>query len=418
MPAGFARSVRLGSPFVRIVARKCSIISGMVEVGLAFVCALVAWSATAALAARCHRNPSLHAWAWTGSALAVTIALSAAFPGALLDFSEVTFRIFQIGVGLLGPLLLGWGAVEYAIGSARARFGVRLVVTTLTIVPLVILILDRLRGRYDNGYPAASDHYDVIPMTALALVHGFALIAVLTCAIVVARDLRDRPRAARHRLSVVGLAGAAVLLEVLVSRFGLDILGQLLLVGAVACVWGTLTRAVSPPRDRNHGRRRGRRSAGSRAAREDDGFDDEEDEPFDTEEDDVRRKRRGADYDDPEPAPPPRPSRLRGIITIYTLAEGHGDAFDDCADEVVEEVARHEPDTLLFACHTVPSASSQRIVYAIYRDQLAYEEHEQQPHVLEFERRRAPHVVATNVIELALSGASAADNLAGMLMPR
>ncbi len=109
---------------------------------------------------------------------------------------------------------------------------------------------------------------------------------------------------------------------------------------------------------------------------------------------------------------------MRGVITIYALAEGRADDFDDVADLVVDEVARREPDTLLFACHTVPSAPLQRIVYAIYRDDLALEEHEQQPHVREFARRVAHSVTATNVIELSLAGASASDHLAAMLMPR
>ncbi|MFC7326401.1 putative quinol monooxygenase [Marinactinospora rubrisoli] len=408
----------------------------MVEVGLAFVVALVAWSATAALTARYYRHPRLHMAAWVASGIGVAIALSAAFPGALLDFSGVTFRIFQIGVGLFGPLLVGWGAVEYVMRAPRARFGARLVATTLSIVPLVVLSLDRLRGRYDNGYPPAGDHYDVIPMTLLAIVHIAVVVALVACAVVAARRMGERPRLSRHELVVLGLLAAAALLLILVSRFGLGILGQLVMVGALACLWVAASRAADPPRERRSRRRGGRRAGGPDADQDEDdrAWDDDYDDRHDPEEDDVRRKRRKADsgrsdyddyedqdgYDDygPGGGVSAKPSRLCGIITIYTLAEGHADAFDDCADEVVEEVSRHEPDTLLFACHTVPSAPSQRIVYAMYRDQLAYEEHQQQPHVIAFARRRAPHVVATNVIELSLSGASATENLAMMLMPR
>ncbi|MGV2384780.1 MAG UNVERIFIED_CONTAM: hypothetical protein LOD86_05860, partial [Thermobifida fusca] len=133
---------------------KCSIIVGMVEVGLAFVCALVAWSATASLGVRAYRYPDIATIAWAVSATATAIALSAAFPAALLDFSNATFRLLHIGIGLIGPLFLGWGAIEYTVESPRGRFGTRLVVTTLTIVPLVILTMDRLRGRYDTSYPA------------------------------------------------------------------------------------------------------------------------------------------------------------------------------------------------------------------------------------------------------------------------
>ncbi|TDQ54906.1 putative quinol monooxygenase [Actinorugispora endophytica] len=395
----------------------------MVEVGLAFVGALVAWIATAALSARAYRSPGFAAGIWVGSAAAVTVALSAAFPAALLDFSNVTFRIFHIGVGLLGPLLLAWGAVEYAVDSPRARFGVRLVVTTLTVVPLVVLVMDRLRGRYDTGYPALGDHYDVVPTGALTLVHVFVGAALLAAAITVARRMGDDPEGARRELSVLGLVALAALLEVVVSRLGLGSLGQLMLIGAVAALWGAVVWAAAPPRGRGGGRRRGRRRGGDHdddADPDHDDYDDydEDDDPVEKEEP-VRRRRRAADYDDePVTRSRSRSPKLHGIITIYTLADGHAAAFDECAEEVVDEVGRNEPDTLLFACHTVPRAPLQRIVYAIYRDQLAFEEHEQQPYVVDFARRRAVHVVATNVIELALSGASATDNLADMLMPR
>ncbi|MFC3998443.1 putative quinol monooxygenase [Nocardiopsis sediminis] len=393
----------------------------MVEVGLAFVCALVAWSAAAALIARSYRSPRLHTAAWVASGVSMAIALSAAFPGALLDFSSLTFRVFQIGIGLLGPLLLAWGVVEYAVESPRVRFGTRLVVTTLTIVPLVVLSMDRLRGQFDGGYPPMADHYDIIPRGALMLVHVFAAVAVVGGAILVWTSLRDRPRIAGHRLSVIGLIGLAILLEIVASRFGLGSFGQVMLLGAVASLWGAFTRSQNPPQERSGRRRGGRRRSGDGTVGHDDDSEAEDNvwgrrrkaDDYDDYDDD------GYDYDDEPAAPAPRvASRLRGIITIYTLYDGRGDTFDDLADDVVDEVSRREPDTLLFACHTVPSAPQQRIVYAIYRDELAHEEHEQQPHVVEFVRRSANCVVATNVIELALSGASAADNLPGMLMPR
>src|SRR5690606_27537191 len=408
---------------------KCSIIVGMVEVGLAFVCALVAWSATASLGVRAYRYPDIATIAWAVSATATAIALSAAFPAALLDFSNATFRLLHIGIGLIGPLFLGWGAIEYTMESPRGRFGTRLVVTTLTIVPLVILTMDRLRGRYDTSYPAAADHYDVIPMFVLTLVHLFVLVALITGAALAGVRLSRDPERGQRELGVVGLIALAALLEILVSRFGLGILGQLMMLGAVSALWAAVHRASAPAR------RGGRRRV--RDHDEDDFFDDEIDDE-DEEEEPVRRRRRRADYDeddetpargrrrrseyddyeeDGEPAPRSQVSRLQGIITIYTLREGHEDLFDACVADVVDEVARQEPDTLLYACHTVASSPQQRIVYAIYRDRLAYEEHEQQPHVIDFARRSARYVVATNVIELSLSGAVAGERLLDMLMP-
>jgi quinol monooxygenase YgiN len=50
--------------------------------------------------------------------------------------------------------------------------------------------------------------------------------------------------------------------------------------------------------------------------------------------------------------------------------------------------------------HSVPNADMQRIFYEVYRDRMAYEDHQRQPHVRRFEEDRAPYVLATNVIEL------------------
>ncbi|MFW5415909.1 hypothetical protein J0910_04705 [Nocardiopsis sp. CNT-189] len=401
----------------------------MVEVALAFVCALVAWSAAAALIARALREPRTYAKVLAGSAGSVAVALSAAFIGALLDFSGPTFRLLQIGAGLLGPLLAAWGAAEYAVASARARFGLRLGVAVLSVVPVVVLALDPVRGNFDKDYPAMSDHYDLIPGIALGAVHVFSVGLLLACAVLAVRA--EGRRTANHRLSVVGLIALAVLLEITVTRLGLGMLGQVLMAGALGALWTGFLRAQNPPEE-PRGRRRGRRRSGAPRSGGDD-LDEHDREDPDEGDDEVwgRRRKRTEDdhYDDDgygdgydggydEPPAPRAPSRLRGVITIYTLAEGGADGFDDCADLVVDEVARREPDTLLFACHTVPSAPLQRIVYAIYRDELALEEHEQQPHVREFSRRSGQFVTATNVIELALSGASATDNLADMLMPR
>ncbi|MDA2810761.1 antibiotic biosynthesis monooxygenase [Nocardiopsis sp. RSe5-2] len=402
----------------------------MVEVGLAFVCALVAWSVTAALIARGQRDGGTYAKVLAGSAVALAVALSAAFPGALLGFSGLTFRVWQIGAGLFGPLLAAWGALEYAVASPRVRFGVRLVVTTLAVVPLVVLALDPVRSDFGGGYPPQGEHYDVIPGIALAAVHVFAVLALAGAA---AAALRGR--APGHRASVAGLLALAVLLEIAVARLGLGIFGQVLMLGALGALWAAFMRAQNPPEE-PQGRRRGGRRRGGRGRRGDGEWDDDGD---DGEDEAVFGRRRKAepeddygydddrdDYGDPyggarggrAPAGGGRPSRMRGVITIYALAEGRADDFDDVADLVVDEVARREPDTLLFACHTVPSAPLQRIVYAIYRDDLAMEEHEQQPHVREFARRTAHCVTATNVIELALEGAAASDHLAAMLMPR
>ncbi|RKS06084.1 hypothetical protein DFP74_1707 [Nocardiopsis sp. Huas11] len=388
----------------------------MVTVGLAFVSALVGWSATAALAAYAQRRPGVAAVAWLVAALGMTVGLSAAVVGAMFDFGDLTFRLLQIGVSLIGPLYLGWGALEYAVRSFQGRFTSRLFVTAFTIVPLVVLSVDRLSGRFGAAYPGLADHYDLIPRV---LVNGAQTAAVVFLAVALVAAARRRGGDRVADLSVLGLVALSLVLAVTVGRLGLGPGGPVLMLGAVAALWGACALAARPRREDDYD-----------DYDDFDGYDDYDDDydyddaeagPAASMEEPVRRKRRNADtYADHQGGAPVReaaPQRGRGVITIYTLAEGQGSGFDQLANAVVAHVAEHEPDTLMFACHTVPSAPLQRIVYAMYRDELAREEHERQPHVVEFARRGAAFVVATNVIELSLSGAAASDGLAAMLLP-
>ncbi|WP_449063689.1 antibiotic biosynthesis monooxygenase [Planomonospora algeriensis] len=112
------------------------------------------------------------------------------------------------------------------------------------------------------------------------------------------------------------------------------------------------------------------------------------------------------------PGTPPVPDdRVRlspsifGLLTVFTLIDGTGEAFDRLAEETVEIVRGSEPDTLIYACHSVKSAPLQRIVYELYRDEVAYREHQSQPHVERFVAERQGMVLATNVIELNVNAA-------------
>ncbi|MFI6452169.1 putative quinol monooxygenase [Streptosporangium amethystogenes] len=100
----------------------------------------------------------------------------------------------------------------------------------------------------------------------------------------------------------------------------------------------------------------------------------------------------------------PSPS-IFGMLTVFTLLDGTGERFDRLAEETVEAVRRSEPDTLIYACHSVKSAPLQRIVYEIYRDEVAYSDHQRRPHTERFVTERQPMVLATNVIELTMNAA-------------
>jgi quinol monooxygenase YgiN len=96
---------------------------------------------------------------------------------------------------------------------------------------------------------------------------------------------------------------------------------------------------------------------------------------------------------------------LYGQIAIYTLTEDRVDEFDRLTRRVVRQVRAQEPDTLVYIVHAVPSAPMQRILYEVYRDRTAYEQHKRQPYVVAFEADRRPLVLATNIIELGLQQA-------------
>ncbi|MEV0228447.1 antibiotic biosynthesis monooxygenase [Nonomuraea sp. NPDC050786] len=96
---------------------------------------------------------------------------------------------------------------------------------------------------------------------------------------------------------------------------------------------------------------------------------------------------------------------IYGLLTVFTIMDGAGEAFDRLAEATVEAVRRGEPDTLVYACHSVKSAPLQRIVYELYRDEVAYRDHQRQPHVERFVNERQSMVLATNVIELNVNAA-------------
>ena len=112
----------------------------------------------------------------------------------------------------------------------------------------------------------------------------------------------------------------------------------------------------------------------------------------------------------PETAAAPAAARRRqqeffGQIAIYTLIEDRVGDFDRLTKQVVRQVRAHEPDTLVYIVHAVPSAPMQRILYEVYSDRAAHEAHKRQPYVVAFEADRRPYVLATNIIELGLQQA-------------
>jgi quinol monooxygenase YgiN len=94
--------------------------------------------------------------------------------------------------------------------------------------------------------------------------------------------------------------------------------------------------------------------------------------------------------------------RPYGRLTIFTLLDDKAAEFDWLAERAAEGVRMAEPDTLVFVIHVVPKAPMQRIIYEIYPDRAAFEEHERQPHMQRFAADCKSCVLATNVIDLRL----------------
>ncbi|HEX4830649.1 MAG TPA: antibiotic biosynthesis monooxygenase [Trebonia sp.] len=114
-----------------------------------------------------------------------------------------------------------------------------------------------------------------------------------------------------------------------------------------------------------------------------------------------------------QPAAPAAPaatsgSRPYGRLSIFTLLDDKVAEFDRLAEQAAEGVRVMEPDTLVYVMHVVPKAPMQRIIYEIYRDLAAFERHQRQPHIQEFEEGRRPCVLVTNIIDLRLKYAKVA----------
>ncbi len=121
--------------------------------------------------------------------------------------------------------------------------------------------------------------------------------------------------------------------------------------------------------------------------------------------------RGGEDWDDEADAGRHRPgapdphARLFGQIVIYSLVEEQAEEFDRLTERLVSAVQANEPDTLVYIAHQVPTAPLQRILYEVYLDRPAFEDHLRQPYVLHYDKQRQLLVSAMNVIELGLQRA-------------
>jgi quinol monooxygenase YgiN len=371
-----------------------------------------------------------------------------------VGFNEPLFRTAEIGGALIAPLWLAMGVIELVTQPFPVKFAARLVVVSYTIVAVVILALDPLRGDFTSTLPKPDEHYEWLPQAVIAGAHLIAVTTLVICAAVTALHARDIGPAALNVLLPVALVALAGVLIVSGTRGYLPGAAAVFAMGAaVALIWFGAGKTIPVHSEEYEG--------------DYDDYDARYDAVYDTpprgdrgdrgdyggEEARSRHRRGSAEpaaghmaesplaapippgppgppppqvppmprppmqpaaarsqpYGEPLPPHPPGaaeiPAGAYGQITVYTLLDGRESAFDQLSREAVRAAQQGEPGTLIYACHEVVGAPTQRIFYQLFRDQAAFEEHQRRPSVRQFLAGSRPHVIATNVIELRLDTA-------------
>jgi quinol monooxygenase YgiN len=85
------------------------------------------------------------------------------------------------------------------------------------------------------------------------------------------------------------------------------------------------------------------------------------------------------------------------VVTLHLRNTDVAVVFDRLAADTAEHIAECEPGTLLYAIHAVDSDPEVRIIYEVYRDREAFEEHQRQQHTRNFLEQRDNYIVSTKV---------------------
>lgn len=380
----------------------------MVNVALALLATLAALGGAGLLVSRTLPDRQPHLLAWSATLAALGIGLGAMTVGFAAGFGPGLLRVVELFGSLIAPLTLALGVVELIARTVQARFAARLIALSYVIVAVVILLLDPIIGTFGKSLPKVSGHYSSLPGLVLNGAHVFAVVSLVSCVAVTAARSSRRDLEAAEAMVTLGMVALAGVLVVATMRSLLPgPLAPLALGGAAALVWFGTSRLLP---DRPH--------------------DDDDEEPYEAmsqyprqpydDQYNAGRHHTGAQrlpqpsFAPPPPAPMPAPMPAPqapgqyGRITIYSLLDGHADAFDRLAAEVARAVRAGEPGTLVYTCHTVDNATNQRIFYQLFRDASAVEEHTRQEHVQWFAREARAHVGGTNVIELTVNAGKVA----------
>jgi quinol monooxygenase YgiN len=87
------------------------------------------------------------------------------------------------------------------------------------------------------------------------------------------------------------------------------------------------------------------------------------------------------------------------LVVRFDLTAGAGPAFDALVEETLGLIRDREPRTVIYACHQVEGAPDSRIVYELYEDRTAFDEHEEGQHVRRFLAEREQHLAGPPRVE-------------------
>jgi quinol monooxygenase YgiN len=416
--------------------------------------AVVAAVGTGVLVARLARRPRIYLGAWAVALFGLAVGLGASTVGYLHGYSDLIFRAMELGTALVATLPLCVALVEMLGRSLPARFGMRLAASGIFAVAIVILGTDPISPdvAFGKRWPDPAVFYQVIPLAVLGFLAVFTVVtAVSSLGIAMVRSSRGQlARDEAGPIMLVAVSAFAVVLPELAwlaqKSAGIAPLLPAKDAFAASCTLAACLAAYAA-------RPAGRRDLGQAPLEAVSGYPDS-----DWDEDPIRPglgdgadyRDRGAgseyyldgsgEYDDDQPvgaharggaesdfrypglaaligdaddpfdespdfAEDSSQAQLFGQITIYTLAEGRTDEFDRLTEWVMTLVRAKEPGTLVYIVHAVPTAPLQRILYEVYRDRAAHDEHMERSYVRSYEAEQRQLAVASNVIELGLQQA-------------
>lgn len=430
-------------------ARHRAPLGAMVDALLALLATLGALAATGLLVQRAYKDRLLYLIAWSFTQVGLTLALLCMALGFMMGFNGPLFRVMEFGAALIGPVWLALGMIELIARYVQVRFGAWLFAISYTVIAVVILMLDPLKGALSKSLPKPGSTYDALPLLLIDGAHVVAVLSLAACTGVTAWLAGKQDREAGELLIPIALVAFAGVLVVSGSRGFLPAPVAVIALGATAgLVWYGAMRTIP-------------------VYAEEEGYDEYGEEPATGYEEQAYPAAKPDPVPAPIPPPEPRRGELRfpepateeprfpadpagptavdglggpagppvpggfpapaglpspagtggtalpggdltnacGQITVYTLLDGREDAFDRLAADLVKAARVAEPETVIFACHEVVGGPTQRIFYQLFRDEAAFTAHRGQPHLRRFLAESRTHVLATNVIELKLGPA-------------